>query len=120
MLLVDDICSTGETLLKASRVCKNAGAKRLYAAVTHGLFVGKALEESAIEKIFVTNTIPLRGSAVSRNIEMVSVAGLFAQAIDSIVHARSISSLSRAIVDNNFLNFVWRRTHEIERAEAHK
>ncbi len=97
VLLVDDMTSTGETLLKASWVCKHGGARRIYAAVTHGLFVGKALEESAIEKIFVTNTIPLLSSAKLSQMELVSVADLFAQAIDSIVHARSISSLSGQI-----------------------
>jgi ribose-phosphate pyrophosphokinase len=93
VLLVDDLCSTGNTLLKASRVCKASGAKRLFAAVTHGLFAGKAIEESAIEKIFVTNTVQMAAANSPRNIETVSVAHLFARAIDSIVNARSISSL---------------------------
>jgi ribose-phosphate pyrophosphokinase len=98
VLLVDDMTSTGETLLKASWACKHGGAKRIYAAVTHGVFVGKALEESAIEKIFVTNTIPHSGNLKLEQIESVSVAELFACAIDSIVNARSISSLSGQIV----------------------
>jgi len=93
VLLVDDLCSTGETLLRASRVCKNAGANRIFAAVTHGLFLGKAFDESAIEKIFVANTVPDAGATLHRNIETVSVADLFALAIDSIVKAQSISSL---------------------------
>ncbi len=93
VLLVDDMCSTGETLLKASWVCKNAGANRVCVAVTHGLLVGKAFEKSAIEKILVTNTIPLPSDMQSGQIEVVSVADLFARAIHSVVNAQSISSL---------------------------
>lgn len=93
VLLVDDLCSTGETLLRASKVCKSAGAKQLFAAVTHGLFMRNALEESAIEKIFVTNTVPVSSGPLRPKIEVVSVADLFARAIDSIANARSISSL---------------------------
>jgi ribose-phosphate pyrophosphokinase len=93
VLLVDDLCSTGETLLRASKVCKSSGANRIFAAVTHGLFVGDALDESAIEKIFATNTVPSEGVNLHRNVETVSVADLFARAIESIVNAQSISSL---------------------------
>ena len=93
VLLVDDMCSTGGTLKTASWVCKKAGAGRICAAITHGLFVGKAFEESAIEKILVTNTIPLSEHVNRSHIEVVSIADLFAQAIDSIVGAKSISSL---------------------------
>jgi ribose-phosphate pyrophosphokinase len=56
--------------------------------MTHGLF-----EESAIEKMFVTNTVPLPQGFSSKRVETVSVAPLFAQAVDSIVSAKSISSL---------------------------
>ncbi|MBS0648975.1 MAG: ribose-phosphate pyrophosphokinase [Verrucomicrobia bacterium] len=92
VILVDDICSTGETLTKASWVCKKFGAKAIRAVVTHGLLIGSAFEESAIEKMFVTNTVPLpKGS--NPKIEAVTVAPLFAKAIDSMVGAKSISSL---------------------------
>jgi ribose-phosphate pyrophosphokinase len=93
VLLVDDICSTGGTLKIASWVCKKAGAKRVCAAVTHGLMLGKAFEESAIEKMLISNTVPLPESADFSRIQIVSVASLFAKAIDSIVGAKSISSL---------------------------
>jgi ribose-phosphate pyrophosphokinase len=93
VLLIDDICSTGGTLKTASWVCKDAGAKRICAAVTHGLFFGQAFEESAIEEMLISNTIPLPGDFDSRRLQVVSVAPLFAKAIDSIVGAKSISSL---------------------------
>lgn len=98
VLLVDDIYSTGETMKKAAWVCRQAGAKRICAAVTHGLMVGKALEESAIEKMLVTNTVPpdkQQAELVSAKVTPVSVAPLFAQAIDSIVGGKSLSSLFR-------------------------
>ncbi len=91
--IVDDICSTGQTLEAAAMVCKNAGAKRVFAAVTHGIFVGKAFEESAIEKMLVSNTVPLPLNRNDKRLEVVSVAPLFAKAIDYIVGAKSISSL---------------------------
>jgi len=93
VVLVDDICSTGETLRTAALVCLKAGAKRIFAAVTHELLAGKAFEESAIEKMFVTNTVPLPQGISFKRIETVSVASLFAKAIESIVSAKSISSL---------------------------
>ncbi|MBS3904519.1 MAG: ribose-phosphate pyrophosphokinase [Simkania sp.] len=98
VLLVDDMCSTGETLLKASWVCKSAGARRICAAVTHGLIVGKAFEEDAIERLFVTNTIPLPLDMQNGRVEVVSVADLLARAIDSIAHGQSISSLFEQFV----------------------
>jgi ribose-phosphate pyrophosphokinase len=91
VILVDDICSTGGTLKIASKVCKANGSKAVRAVVTHGIFV-KAFEESAIEKMFVTNTIPPPKRFSSR-IRFVSVAPLFAKAIEAIAGAKSISSL---------------------------
>ena len=93
VLIVDDMCSTGETLKIASDVCKQAGARRIFAAVTHGLFVGPTFWESAIEKILVSNTISMPSDVKRERIEVVSVASLFGKAIDSIVSAKSISSL---------------------------
>jgi ribose-phosphate pyrophosphokinase len=94
VLLVDDVCSTGGTLKTAARVLKQAGANRLYAAVTHGLFVGKGLlEDSGIEKIVMSNTVPSPETIDSSKLEVVSVAPLFGKAIESIVGAKSISSL---------------------------
>lgn len=94
VLIVDDICSTGNTLQAAARVCKSAGAKRIFCAVTHGLFASAgAFEESAIEMMLVSNTVPLPSKINRKKLEVVSVAPLFAKAIGSIVGAKSISSL---------------------------
>jgi ribose-phosphate pyrophosphokinase len=88
VLLIDDMCSTGGTLRTAASVCKSAGASAVFAAVTHGLFIGR-FEDSGIERIIMSNTVP----APSFTVEVVCVASLFAKAIESIVDAKSISSL---------------------------
>ncbi len=93
VLLVDDICSTGGTLKTAAEVCKRAGCLNVYAAVTHGLFVGTALEESAIEKMVITDTVPLAEGMDRTRLEIVYVAPLFGKAIEYIMGAKSISSL---------------------------
>ncbi len=93
VLLVDDMCSTGETLRTAAKICLSRGAKRIFAVVTHGLFVGEGLKESEIEKFIVSNTIPIVDSVLREKLESVSVASLFGLAIESIVGAKSISSL---------------------------
>ena len=93
VLLVDDLCSTGGTLKSAALVCKRAGANRLYAALTHLFDCKGLLEDSGIEKIVMSNTVPLPKTLKYEKLEVVSVAPLFAKAIESIVSAKSISSL---------------------------
>jgi ribose-phosphate pyrophosphokinase len=91
VLLVDDMCSTGGTIAQAAAVCRAAGAKKVFAAATHGLFLGGNVGFAEIDVFFTTNTVPpLEGE---RGIERVSVAKLFAEAMQSIVDAKSISSL---------------------------
>jgi ribose-phosphate pyrophosphokinase len=93
ILLIDDLCSTAATLKAASLACKRAGAKKIFAAVTHGLMIGEAFVESAIEKLLLCDTVPLSIKVQRDRIEVVSVANLFGKAIESIVDAKSISSL---------------------------
>jgi len=97
VLLIDDLISTGETLKKASLVCKAAGAREIFAIATHGLLVGEVFSGSAIEKIIVTDTVPLTEELKENpKILIESVAPLFSQAIRSIVKAESISSLFKS------------------------
>ncbi|HSX25843.1 MAG TPA: ribose-phosphate pyrophosphokinase [Chlamydiales bacterium] len=90
VILVDDICSTGTTLEVAAKVCKKQGAKSVLAVVTHGLLVG-GIKLDGIDKLLITNTVPLLKT--KKNLEVVSVADLFGQAIDCVISAKSISSL---------------------------
>jgi ribose-phosphate pyrophosphokinase len=93
VVIVDDICSTGSTLVTAARVCREQGAAHVRAVVTHGLFLGQRLQ--GIDEVVTTDTVPLlAGSAVQPKV--VSAAPLFARAIDCVVSAKSISSLFKS------------------------
>lgn len=61
VILPDDMCSTGGTLVNAANVCAQFGAKKVIAVVGHGLFIGQAIEKinaSAIELVLTTNSVP--------------------------------------------------------------
>lgn len=95
VLLVDDMISTGGTLLNAADYLKKQGAKSVRAAVTHGLFTGSAMEKieaSTIDEIIVTDTIALSDKMVkNKKISVISVAPLVAGAISRIQSGDSIS-----------------------------
>lgn len=95
VVLVDDICSTGKTLEMASKACREAGASRVIAAVTHPLFSEGSLEIEGIDHFFVTDTVPMPSEIKPSQVECLSVAGVFGQAIDRIVNHESVSSLFR-------------------------
>jgi len=88
VLLVDDMCSTGKTLITASSLCKEAGAKGIYAAVTHAVFAEKS-DFNCIDKFLVTDTIPITVDGI----EIISSAPLFSKAITCVLEGASISSL---------------------------
>jgi len=96
-LIVDDMCDTGGSLTKVARALKEAGAERVHACFTHPVLSGRAVEllaNSDIEKIIVTNTIPLRDDASGLDkIKVLSIAPLLAKAIKSIHEETSVSSL---------------------------
>lgn len=98
VLLADDMCSTGSTLASAAKACQEKGAKRIFAAITHGLCVEGAaerLEGCPLETLWITNTIPYTDRlAKTCKIETVSLASLLAHAMCCIVANESISSLT--------------------------
>src|SRR5947207_3406475 len=77
-LIVDDMSDTGGSLTKVARALKNAGAERIHACFTHAVLSGQAvkqLDESEIEQIMITNTIPLRDHACElEKIKVLSIA----------------------------------------------
>jgi ribose-phosphate pyrophosphokinase len=89
VLLADDMCSTAGTLMSAAQVCREKGAKRIFACVTHGLFVDEAIkriEQSPIEYMFVSDTIRQDDMVLQcSKICVVSVAEVFAAAISRFV-----------------------------------
>ncbi len=96
-IIQDDIIDTAGTIVKAANALKDNGAGRIFACAVHGVLSGPAFEKidkAPIEKLIVTNTIPLNGDR-SKNPKIVSlsVAKLLAQAIRSIHEESSVSSL---------------------------
>lgn len=96
-ILVDDIIDTAGTLIETVKSLKQNGAQRIFAVCTHGLLSGPALQrinESHLEKVFVSDTVPLTGNvAECEKIEVLPVAKLFAEAISSIHEETSVSTL---------------------------
>ena len=96
VILVDDIIDTGGTITQAAQVLKDFGAKSVYAAATHGVLSGPAIERienSVIEKFVITDTIPLPEEKKIDKIDVVSIAAVFAEAIKRIHGNESVSIL---------------------------
>ncbi|MFB0566462.1 MAG: ribose-phosphate pyrophosphokinase [Candidatus Aminicenantaceae bacterium] len=97
VVILDDMVDTGGTLVQSISALKREGARRVYAACTHAVLSGQAvekIEESEIEKLIVTDTIPLPEKAKNnKKISVISVAELFGEAIRRINEGTSVSSL---------------------------
>jgi ribose-phosphate pyrophosphokinase len=94
ILLVDDLVDTAGTLTNAASALKERGALNIMATCTHPILSGPAyqrIEDSPIDKMFVTDTVPLRKP--SDKIVVLSVAGIFAEAIQRIHTNDTISAL---------------------------
>jgi len=95
-ILVDDMIDTAGTICAAADQLTERGAARVVAATTHGVFSGQAMERltaSSIEKIIVTDTVPLPEDADHDLIEVLSVAPLIARAIDAVFEDTSVSEI---------------------------
>jgi ribose-phosphate pyrophosphokinase len=96
VIMVDDMIDTAGTLTQAANELKAMGAKRIFAFATHGLFSGPAYErihKSDLEKVIVTNTIPLPDGVQRQKIVQISVAELLSAAIARIHLKKSVSEL---------------------------
>jgi ribose-phosphate pyrophosphokinase len=97
-LIVDDMIDTCGTLSTAASLLVENGAREVYAAATHGILSGQALaviDHSPIKKVFITDTIS-SDRTLSPKIEIVSVGGIFADAIQRITSGESLSALFEA------------------------
>ncbi len=95
-LIVDDFTISAGTLVDAARVLRERGAKSVYAVVSHGLLTEQAIERldgSSIERLFITDSVETQPTELSDKVEVVSVAGLFGEAIRRIARKESISVL---------------------------
>src|SRR5271156_7170371 len=95
-IMVDDLVDTAGTLVKGAELLKREGAAAIYACATHPVLSGpanKRLDESPIEKLIVTNSIPHDPKKISKKIVQLSVAKLLGEAIVRIHDDSSVSEL---------------------------
>jgi ribose-phosphate pyrophosphokinase len=95
-VLIDDMIDTAGTIVAAAEQLHEKGAARILAATTHGVFSGPAidrLKNSPIERIVVTNTLPLPPEKQIDKIEVLSVAKIIADAIDAVFEDTSVSEI---------------------------
>jgi ribose-phosphate pyrophosphokinase len=95
-ILIDDMIDTGGTLVAAAEQLASRGASEIYAAATHGVLSGPAIDRiknSAITKVVVTDTLPLPTDKQIDKIEVLSIAGVIADAIDAVFEETSVSEI---------------------------
>jgi ribose-phosphate pyrophosphokinase len=95
-VMTDDIVDTAGTIVAGAIALKEAGATKVYACATHGLFNGPAIErigESEIDKLVVTDTVPVDPLAKPDNVEVISVAGILAETIRNVFSDDSVSAI---------------------------
>ena len=96
-VIMDDMVDTANTLCEAARALKEEGAESVLAYCTHAVLSGKAverIENSSLDKLVVTDTIPLREDAKAcGRIHQLSVASLLAETMLRISNEDSVSSL---------------------------
>ncbi len=98
-IIIDDLISSGTTIARTVSACHKAGATHIYAAATHGMFVGQAnslLADEALEKVVITDTIPpfrLTADSVKQKVVVLETSALVAEAIKRIHTGGSIVEL---------------------------
>lgn len=98
-LVVDDLISTGGTLLRAACAARRAGARRVIALVTHGLFMPGAAEvlaDPAIDRLVITDAVPpfrLAAASARDKLDVLPAAPLLAAAIRRLDEGRALADL---------------------------
>jgi ribose-phosphate pyrophosphokinase len=98
-LVIDDLISTGGTLLRAAKAARKAGARRVVALVTHGLFMSgsaEVLADAAIDRLVVTDTVPpfrLPAGSGRDKLEILPAAPLLAESIARLHDQRALTDL---------------------------
>ena len=96
IIIVDDMIDTAGTICMAANMLMDRGAKSVRAAVTHPVLSGKAydrINESAIQEVITTDTIPLKEGEDLSKFTVLSVAPIFADVIERVHNYKSISSI---------------------------
>jgi len=102
-ILVDDIVDTAGTLCLAANKLIELGAKSVVAVVTHGVLSRDAvqkIEESALTKLVITDSIPLPDDKKSSKIDVIGLAGLLKETIDSLEEGKSLSECFNKFEEN--------------------
>ena len=95
-VIVDDMIDTGGTIVAAADILKDRGASEVWAMATHGLLSDPAtdrLKNSRIDRVVITNTVPLPPEKRLDKIEVLSVAPIIAQALDAVFEDTSVSEI---------------------------
>ncbi len=97
VVLIDDIVATAGSLIEAVEALKKKGVLDVYAAVSHGVLSGNALEKirncKPLKELVMTDSIPLKNPHQNPKVKVLSVATLLAEAIKRIHNEESVSSL---------------------------
>ena len=99
VVIVDDLVSSGTTLVRAARACMAMGARRVFAAASHGVFAdaaGSVLDDPALDRLVVTDSIPpfrLPPPLLSNKVTVLPTALLFAEAIRRLHQGGSLVEL---------------------------
>lgn len=97
-IIFDDEISTGGTLMETVNILAKSGVKNIYAAATHGILVGEAIErieKSPIKELVVTNTVPVTPEKRIDKLTVLSIAPTFAEAIKRIHEERPLGDIFR-------------------------
>jgi ribose-phosphate pyrophosphokinase len=97
-VLIDDMIDTAGTIVGAAALLKERGAERVIACATHPLFSGPAIERlnaSVIERVVVTNTIPLPSDLQMDKLVVLSIAPILASALRAVFEDESVSEIFR-------------------------
>jgi ribose-phosphate pyrophosphokinase len=95
-VLVDDMIDTAGTVAKGATALAAQGAGPIFAAATHPILSGKArqsLEESPIEQVVVTNTVPIPEERLFDKLKCLSIAPLIASALRAVFEDTSVSEI---------------------------
>jgi len=96
-IIVDDIIATGSSLIEGVHALKKAKARTIYAAITHGVLSGPAIERvdkcKDLEELIVSDSIPIEDGKKNSRIKVLTVAGLLGEAIKRIHNEESVSCL---------------------------
>ena len=95
-VLIDDMIDTAGTIVSAAEILKDTGAEEVWAMATHGLLSDPAidrLKNSSLTRVVITDTVPLPPDKCIDKIEVLSVAGVVADAIHAVFEDTSVSEI---------------------------